>query len=126
AAGTPLHTSFKLSPSGEYLGLFNADFTPQAAFQFSPLYPEQRNDISYGLDNTNALRYFATPTPGAPNGFSSITGVVAALDANVNSGFLSAPTNVSLTTATAGAIILYTTNGSLPTISGGATNGIIY
>ncbi len=123
-AGAPLHTNFKLSPSASYLGLFNADFSPQAAFQYN--YPEQRNDISYGLDDTNALRYFALTTPGGPNGFSTITGVVSPLSASVSSRFFSAPIDLVLTTATANATILYTTNGSLPTISDGVTNGIVY
>jgi hypothetical protein len=125
-AGANLHTNFKLGNTANYLGLFNADFPPQAAYQFAPAYPEQRNDISYGLDNTNALRYFAIPTPGGPNGFSSITGVVAQLNVSLASGFFSQPTNAILSTATPGATIIYTTDGSVPSISGNVTNGNFY
>jgi hypothetical protein len=125
-AGANLHTNFKLGLSANYLGLFNADFPPQAAYQYNPTYPEQRNNISYGLDNTNALHYFATPTPGGPNGFSAINGIVAPLNASVGSGFFHQPTNIVLTTATPGATIIYTTDGSVPSISGGVTNGNIY
>jgi hypothetical protein len=124
--GANLHTNFKLSASTNYLGLYNADFPPQAAYEYAPAYPEQRNDISYGLDNTNALHYFAIPTPGGPNGFSTITGVVAQLNVSVASGFFSQPANVVLTTATPGATILYTTDGSVPSISGSVTNGNVY
>ena len=124
--GMPLHTNFKLGNAANYLSLFNADFPPQAAFEYTPAYPEQRNNISYGLDNNGAHGYFAIPTPGGPNGFSSITGVVAQLSVSLPSGFFSAPTNVWMTTATPGAAILYTTDGSVPTISGGVTNGTVY
>ena len=121
--GANLHTNFKLGLSTNYLGLYNADFPPQAAFEYAPAYPEQRNNISYGLDNNGVPGYFAIPTPGGPNGFSTITGVVAELNVSVASGFFRSPTNVVLTTATPGATILYTTNGSVPSISGSVTNG---
>jgi hypothetical protein len=124
--GAPLHTNFKLGLSTNYLGLYNADFPPRAAFEYTPAYPEQRNNISYGLDNNGVPGYFAIPTPGGPNGFSTITGVVAQLNVSLASGFFSSPTNVALTTATPGATILYTTNGSVPSISGGVTNGNVY
>jgi len=124
--GANLHTNFKLPSSTNYLGLYNADFPPQAAYEYAPVYPEQRNNISYGLDNTNALRYFALPTPGGPNGFSTITGVAAQLDSSVDAGFFSQPFDLVLTTPTPGATILYTTNGSVPGISGSATNGNVY
>ncbi|MEO6034811.1 MAG: lamin tail domain-containing protein, partial [Verrucomicrobiota bacterium] len=125
-SGANLHTNFKLSSSAGYLGLFNAELSPQAASEFAPEYPEQRNDISYGSDNSGALRYFATPTPGGPNGSSAISGVVMPLSAGVDSGFFNASFNLTLATATPGATILFTTNGSVPGISGGATNGLIY
>ena len=124
--GAQLHTNFKLGLSTNYLGLYNADFPPQAAFEYTPAYPEQRNNISYGLDNNGVPGYFAIPTPGGPNGFSTITGVVAQLNVSLASGFFSQPTNVALTTATPGATILYTTNGSVPSISGSVTNGNVY
>ena len=62
--GAPLHTNFKLGLSTNYLGLFNADFPPQAAFEYTPAYPEQRNNISYGLDNNGVPGYFAIPPAG--------------------------------------------------------------
>jgi hypothetical protein len=124
--GAKLHTNFKLSASGDYLGLYNAELSPHLIQAFAPKYPEQRNDISYGLDNTNAVRYFAVSTPGGPNGFSSIAGLVAPLNASVLSGFFNAPFALFLTTATFGATIVYTTNGSVPAISASATNGSVY
>ena len=125
-AGANLHTSFSLNVFGEYLGLYNADFPPRVVQEFAPSFPEQRNDISYGFDSTNALRYFATPTPGGPNGDSLVSGAVAPVHLSVNHGYFNRPFNLFLTTTTPGATILYTTDGSVPGISGGITNGTVY
>ena len=45
-AGQPLHTPFKLSVNGEYLGL--ADPSGKVVSEYAPGFPEQRTDISYG------------------------------------------------------------------------------
>ncbi|MCW1883585.1 lamin tail domain-containing protein [Luteolibacter flavescens] len=45
--GQPLHTNFSLSADGEYLGLIRANGVGVAS-QFSPTYPPQYADISYG------------------------------------------------------------------------------
>ena len=47
SADGELHTNFKLSASGEYLGLARPDGS--VAHEYSPEYPRQRGDISYGL-----------------------------------------------------------------------------
>ncbi len=48
-----LHTNFQLSGEGEYLALFHSNgFTP--VHEFSPAYPLQRPDISYGLSAETA------------------------------------------------------------------------
>src|SRR5205807_868581 len=44
-----LHTNFKLSKGGEYLGLLDAESPRQIVSEFAPKYPEQRNDYSFGL-----------------------------------------------------------------------------
>lgn len=52
-AGKPLHTSFSLAKSGEYLGLHRPESpgssTPVPVSEFSPTYPAQTPDISYGI-----------------------------------------------------------------------------
>jgi hypothetical protein len=121
--GANLHTNFKLTSAGGYLGLYNGDFPQRVAHEYAPAYPEQRNDISYGLDSANNLRYFAVQTPGGPNSFSTLTGAVAAVHLSVNRGFFNQPFNLVMTTTTPGAFILYTTDGSEPSIAGGFTNG---
>ena len=47
----PLHTNFSLSASGEYLALVKPD-RETVEHEFSPLYPAQANDESYGLNLT--------------------------------------------------------------------------
>ncbi|YCM43183.1 lamin tail domain-containing protein [Verrucomicrobiaceae bacterium 227] len=46
--GGELHTNFQLSASGGYLALIAPDGSAIAT-EFSPAYPEQRSDISYGF-----------------------------------------------------------------------------
>ncbi len=122
ADGHPLHTNFKLSATGEYLGLFDAGLPRRARSEFSPRFPEQRASISYG-QTSNSFSYFFRPTPGTANqGATLFAGVVAAPKASVSSGFFRQPFAVSLTTTTPEAIIRFTLDGSEPT----ATSGIFY
>ena len=115
------HTNFKLNGFGEYLGLYNAEFPRLAAGEFTPEYPEQRNDHSYGLDTAGAWHYFQSPTPGNPNGNSSIVGMLPPVHCSVRHGLFNAPFNVVLTVTNAGATIRYTTNGTEPTAVNGST-----
>jgi hypothetical protein len=48
-SGNELHTNFKLSSGGEYLGLSQPDGT--IVSEYAPTYPPQRTDVSYGLTN---------------------------------------------------------------------------
>lgn len=61
-------------------------------------------------------------TPGWINGVPSSLGTVQKLVFSKTRGFFTAPISVTLSTATAGATIRYTTDGSAPTES----NGMIY
>jgi hypothetical protein len=47
-AGAPLHANFSLSADGEYLGLF-APEARSAATEFSPTFPAQKSDVSFGF-----------------------------------------------------------------------------
>jgi len=58
-----LHTNFKLSGSGEYLGLLRPDGVTVAA-EFFPTYPIQAPDVSYGL--RGSMSEEALLAPGAP------------------------------------------------------------
>jgi hypothetical protein len=62
AAGE-LHTNFKLSGSGEYLGLVRPDGVTVAS-EFSPAYPVQAPDVSYGLSGETSQQVLLAQ--GAP------------------------------------------------------------
>jgi len=58
-----LHTNFKLSASGEYLGLVRPDKVTVAS-AFAPAYPIQAPDVSYGLNRAASEKVLLAP--GAP------------------------------------------------------------
>jgi hypothetical protein len=55
-----LHTNFKLSASGEYLGLVRPDKVTVAS-AFSPAYPIQAPDVSYGLSGATTEEVLLAP-----------------------------------------------------------------
>jgi hypothetical protein len=114
----PLHASFQLGRAGEFLGLFNHELPRAGMDVFSPGYPEQRGDHSFGRDSSGEWRYFATPTPGAANGDSTISGLTPVPSFSAGRGFYDQPFNLHLG-AEAGATIRYTVNGSEPTSATG-------
>jgi hypothetical protein len=56
--GAALHTNFKLDANGEYLALVRPDGT--VATQFSPTYPGQLADVSYGFGLESATNLLVT------------------------------------------------------------------
>ncbi|HXG49315.1 MAG TPA: lamin tail domain-containing protein, partial [Methylomirabilota bacterium] len=121
-AGTaPLHSNFSLSPEGEFIGLYNAEVPRRLVSSFNP-YPNQRTGYSWGYDSLDQLKYFQTPTPRAANGSSTITGVVADTKFSHKRGFYTNAFSLSITCATPGVTIRYTTNGAAPT----PTTGLVY
>lgn len=116
------HLNFTLSAGGEFLGLYTPESPRVLQTGFSPGYPEQCNDYSYGLDATDQWRYFAVPTPGTANGSSAITNFVQPMHFSVERGFFTQPFDLVLTTTTPGATIRYSTDGSEP----GPANGLVY
>ncbi|MDB4791218.1 CotH kinase family protein, partial [Akkermansiaceae bacterium] len=59
--------NFKLSKTGDYLAL--SDPNGNLSSEFSPAYPAQFDDVSYGLSSSGTLTYLE-PTPGVANGSS--------------------------------------------------------
>jgi hypothetical protein len=59
-----LHASFKLKASADYLALMR----PRGSIASELSYPDQKQDVSFGLSNTGAQGFLDRPTPGAPNG----------------------------------------------------------
>ncbi|NCF93560.1 MAG: hypothetical protein GWQ05_21775 [Verrucomicrobiaceae bacterium] len=113
------HTNFELSESGEYLALVAPD-GESVLSEFASKYPNPRLGLSYGIgDNENdgtEERYFETPTPRAANGPGRVDlpPRVADTKFSMSRGFYDEPITVAITTATEGAIIYYSTNGSDP------------
>lgn len=77
----PIHTNFSLSKSGEFLGLFRpheASGAPVEVHSYSPAFPPQATDVSYGLSFAGSTTTFvAEGTPGRfrilPNNTSGAT-----------------------------------------------------
>jgi len=117
----PVHTNFSLSKSGEYLALVAPDGATVLT-SFAPAYPGQKDNVSYGSEPGGAtIGYFFPASPGAVNG-SSFSGFVEDPKFSLGRGFYTSSQSVEITTATVGASIRYTMDGSLPSES----NGTIY
>ncbi len=78
-AGRELHTSFSLSANGEYLALVKPNGA--IASEFTPAFPEQFQDISYGIgqnvqvtklvSNTSPVRAFIPTNGAAPSNWAA-------------------------------------------------------
>lgn len=120
--GGRLHTNFKLGISGEYLGLFMPESPRLAVSELAPRFPEQRIDVSYGRDAGGQWRYYARGSPGLANGTSAISNAVSPVHFSVRRGFFAKTFKLSLATETPGAQIIFTMDGSIPSL----TNGVVY
>lgn len=111
--GSPLHTNFSISAGGEPLLL-----THPAAGQWDATAPlALAADISYGRqpDGADPWFYFARPTPGSSNSASpGYSEILAPPLFSRQGGFYTAAFDLTLSSATPGAQIIYTLDGSLP------------
>lgn len=131
-----LHTNFKLSRQGEFLGLYNVwrdHFVDLATTQIVhgiSVFPQQFDDVAFGrvLDVNQPgqpppFRFLTQPTPGTPNlGGQSWAGLTKPVTFSSPHGFYESPFSLMLTTLTPEAIIRYTTDGTPPS----ETHGQIY
>jgi hypothetical protein len=69
--GPEWHTNFKLKKGGEYLGLYNPAGNEVCAY--SPEFPQQYDQITYGIDANGSRAYFGQPSPGLQNDDQSIS-----------------------------------------------------
>ena len=114
-----LHASFKLDADGEYLGLVGPNGVT-VSHEYSPAFPAQDRDVSYGIGSGNEFRYFSVSTPGATNdiGFVKVADPVFSHPR----GFYSNAFDLIVTSCTSQAVVRYTTDATWPS----PTNGMIY
>lgn len=114
-ADEELHADFRLSSSGETIGLYDAE-SPRSAITTLEV-PELRPGFSWGLlDSPDAeFSLFSNPTPGAPNDeTSAVSGFAVDPVFSVAHGFFTSGFELELTTTTPDATIRYTLDGSEP------------
>ena len=120
----PLHTNFSLASDGEYLALVGRDGKTISS-EFGPQFPKQLRDVSYGrlkrADGVFDVGYLTPPTPGALNA-GGFLAVVKDTKFSHDRGFFEAPFELGIWSETEGAVIRYTLNGTLPSL----TNGLTY
>lgn len=116
------HTNFKVSSSGDSVLLVN----PAGSIVDEVDLPSQSADQSFARspNGTGPFLYHLTPTPLARNEGPASDQPLFVADTRFSQdrGFYDAPIDVEIATATEGAVIRYTLDGSLPTES----NGTVY
>ncbi|TWT77840.1 CotH protein [Posidoniimonas polymericola] len=112
-----------LSASGNVLAIHALNQSSSSDMLMVPRLVGASSDLVEPLEEG----VFATPTPGAANG-AVFAGIVADTKFSVDRGFYEAPVTVEITSATPGAMIVYTTDGSAPTVDTqhNITNGVLY
>jgi len=120
--GAPVwHTNFKLEQKGEYLGLHDA--TGTCVDELAGGFPLQSSFHSYGWSaSAGAWRFFPNPTPGATNVGAVLAGMCAMPGFVNEAGTYTNAISVTVTSATPGATIRYTIDGSEPS----ETTGFAY
>lgn len=109
---TYLHANFSLASQGEYIGLVNAEGA--VVSEIAPMYPPQHPHYSYGRDAQGNWGFLAQATPGGANVGPALAPPPAAPEFSVLGGFHTGSFSLVLTTATPGATIRCTLDGSEP------------
>ena len=118
-----LHTSFKLSASGEEIGLFN----PDTLMLDSLIFGLQEVNISMGRtsDGEASWSYFTTSTPGRSNDTPGFEGIVKNKPTfKPLGGIFNGSVSVQITN-TFGGTVRYTLDGSVPTATSPVVDGMI-
>ena len=114
-----LHTNFKLSGSGEEVGVFNLSFQLIDSLSFD----NQFEDVSYGRfpNGTSINNLFPIPTPYTENITQGYTGVAIKPSFSIQGGEYSGSQTISLIPNVNNDTIYYTLNGDDPT-----RNSVVY
>jgi len=114
-AGGQLHTNFKIGAGGETLLLTNGNGLLISGGPSANL----AEDTTYGRqpDGTGSWFFFDTPTPGASNVETGSTTSLEPPTFSHTSGLYTDNFNLTLSTDTQGATIVYTLDGSEPDIN---------
>lgn len=110
-AGSPLHTNFKLSGTDPVI------LTNPSGVNVGTVSPAtQQADVSYGRfpNGSGPYVYFTTPTPNAANASPGISEALSPPMFSNNSEFRTTGFNLTITSNSPGATILYTLDGSEP------------
>jgi hypothetical protein len=106
------HLSFKLSGTGEQIGLF----APDLSWVDSVTFPPQTNNVSMGRDVQNSLtwKYYPSPTPGSANTSQPVEGFSEKPGLSEISGYKTSAFQLSMQPSIAGDIIYYSLNSDSP------------
>ncbi|MSU25265.1 MAG: hypothetical protein EXS32_15785 [Opitutus sp.] len=107
----PLHTNFTLDADGDYLALVRPDGVTVAT-EFTPNYPLQLSDISYGFTQPSDASapeagYFRVATPGAANGGHAALLLPQLITFSRESGTFTGTVTLALSGASTGQQIRY-------------------
>ena len=92
-----------------------AELSCQYGSAYEHLYPFNRRNLAFGAANSNTMHNWAHANP--PSSFCGTSAPISAPAFSPSSGTYSSPQSVTISTATSGATIHYTTDGSDPTES---------
>jgi len=116
---TGFHASFQLeADEGETIGLYDTDGTTLLdVLSFGP----QARDISFGRipDSTDNLQYMTLPSFGTSNTGPSYSGIVSDTTFTFDRGVYSVPSLLEIECGTEDATIMYTTDGTAPSLANG-------
>ena len=127
-AGAELHTSFKIDRAeGGSVMLAQPGAAGGAPVVVSSIhaYPRQREDTSYGYFGSlpEGIGFFVSPTPGAANG-DAVLGFVEDTKFSIDRGFYDSEFALVVTSATPGASLVITDDGSAPSVN--PPNGTVF
>lgn len=119
-AGAELHTSFTIDrAAGGSVMLARQNTVGGAPIVVSSIqaYPRQREDTSYGYYGAlpEGIGFFNSPTPGAANS-DGVLGFVEDTKFSTDRGFYDAEFELVVTSATPGASLVITDDGSAPSV----------